>query len=69
MAWFGAGACIMFFLISQFAFTNEKKNGKANANGQAAVQWTVPDIPRDIDFAGEKTPMDRWDIKERFERE
>ncbi|MDB5231387.1 MAG: hypothetical protein JWN76_2192 [Chitinophagaceae bacterium] len=57
IAWLGAGVCITFFLISQFAFTNEKQNGGAHnhSNRQTAVQWTVPDVPETMDFAGKSS--------------
>jgi membrane-bound lytic murein transglycosylase D len=57
---FVTGALLSFLLLSQFAF---KKNEVP------AHQWYVPALPEQLSFAGEKLPLERWDIKEKFDRE
>jgi hypothetical protein len=32
-------------------------------------QWHAPDLPSQLSFAGEKVPMERWEVKERLDRE
>ncbi|WP_129022007.1 lytic transglycosylase domain-containing protein [Edaphocola flava] len=32
-------------------------------------KWTAPKLPKSIAFAGEATPLSRWDVKERLDRE
>ena len=32
-------------------------------------QWYVPALPEQLSFAGEKVPLERWEIKEKFDRE
>src|SRR5690606_37276957 len=32
-------------------------------------RWLPPKLPEEIDFAGEKTPLDRWEVRERLDRE
>lgn len=50
---------ISFFMISSFTIKNqnEEKN------------WSVPEIPANPEFCGEKVPLDKFDVKERFEKE
>lgn len=38
-------------------------------NKKVQYKWYIPDIPKQIDFAGEKVPLDRWDVREQLERE
>jgi membrane-bound lytic murein transglycosylase D len=57
-------ACIMF---SQMAFRTEP-TGKQN-NVIMPYQWKAPKVPETMSFAGEKVPLDRWEIKEAFDRE
>ncbi|QEC51554.1 transglycosylase-like protein with SLT domain [Anseongella ginsenosidimutans] len=32
-------------------------------------RWHAPKLPSTIDFAGETTPLDRWEVRERLDRE
>lgn len=57
------GALFTLLLVSQLAF---KENNFKSANHQ---QWDVPALPDKISFAGEPAPLERWDIKEKFDRE
>ncbi|HEU4470338.1 MAG TPA: lytic transglycosylase domain-containing protein [Flavisolibacter sp.] len=57
---FVLGALFSLFLFSQFAF---KKNE------QPGARWTSPAMPAQLSFAGEKVPVERWDVKEKFDRE
>ena len=62
---FVGGAAFAFLLLSQLAF----KNGE-NKPGNAAVnEWRAPALPQQLSFAGEAVPLDRWDVKERLDRE
>ncbi|MES2647132.1 MAG: lytic transglycosylase domain-containing protein [Bacteroidota bacterium] len=45
----------------------EKKNDPQPLN--AAYQWKSPPLPDEISFAGEKVPLERWEIKEQFDRQ
>lgn len=49
-----------------------------NSDLEAAVEperrswdyrWYPPQLPEAIDFAGEQTPLDRWEVRERLDRE
>jgi hypothetical protein len=64
----GAFSIIIFFLILGF-----DKNKTTNANtlrpDSSYMQWRVPKVPAQMTFAGEKVPLERWEIKEQFDRE
>jgi hypothetical protein len=58
------------FIISQLAFReNDRKSGEKQGQYPAAPEVYVPRLPDQISFAGEKVPMDRWDVREAFDRE
>ena len=52
---------LLIFLFGQFAFTEHRKD--------PFIQWHVPNLPTKIDFAGEAVPLNRWDVKEKLDRE
>jgi membrane-bound lytic murein transglycosylase D len=64
---FVGGAAVALLLVSQFAFKSEARKNKAGES--SAVEWRAPALPEQLSFAGEAVPLDRWDVKERFERE
>jgi membrane-bound lytic murein transglycosylase D len=50
-------------LTAQFAFRSGDKKQ------DATHQWFVPDLPAQISFAGERMPLEKWDVKERLDRQ
>jgi membrane-bound lytic murein transglycosylase D len=58
---FAFGALFSLFVFSQLAF---KDNNYTNT-----PQWHAPPIPSQLSFAGENVPLQRWDVKEKFDRE
>ena len=64
---FTGGMVVAFLLLSQLAF-----KGNANKNNRPepiTTEWRAPAIPQELSFAGEEVPLDRWDVRERFDRE
>ena len=57
---FAAGVVFTILILVVLAF-NEGKN--------ILNIWSAPDIPDKLSFAGEKVPLERWDVKEKFDRE
>jgi membrane-bound lytic murein transglycosylase D len=55
------GALFSFLLLSQYAFKE--------SNHEVKQSWTAPPFPEQLSFAGEKAPLDRWDLHEKFEKE
>lgn len=58
-----AGVVLGFFMTVPLAFKHLE--GKR----AAPVYFQAPALPEQMSFAGEKVPLERWDIKERFDRE
>jgi hypothetical protein len=58
---FASGAMLALIVVAQFSF-------KENRN-TLNPQWHAPAIPSQLSFAGEKVPLERWEVKERFDRE
>jgi membrane-bound lytic murein transglycosylase D len=65
---FVLGSFLSFLLLSQFAFKNNEVV-KAIAGSDNGSWWLVPPLPQALSFAGEKVPLERWEIKEKFDRE
>ncbi|HZF64397.1 MAG TPA: lytic transglycosylase domain-containing protein [Chitinophagaceae bacterium] len=61
---FFAGSLLMFFLVGQFAFKEDEQNRTA-----ADYKWQPPKLPTEMSFAGEAVPLERWEVKERLDRE
>src|SRR5690349_10501435 len=59
----GAG-CILI-IISQLSFTNNDKTENKSNN----LQYFAPHLPKKMSFAEEKTPLERNDVQEIFDRE
>jgi len=58
---FLAGSFLSLFIIAQFAFKEKKE--------KPSYQWHAPELPSQLSFAGENVPLQRWEVKERFDRE
>src|SRR5688572_26654775 len=57
-------------IVAIFGF-EEIRNTKKPVEKTAAknYNWTAPPLPASIDFAGENTPLERWEVKEQLDRE
>jgi membrane-bound lytic murein transglycosylase D len=56
-------ALLLLFLFIQFSFI-DRKNDEPFVN-----KVSPPELPAEINFSGEKVPLERWDVKERLDRE
>lgn len=61
---FVLGALFMLLVV---AIIGSSTAGKVNFHERN--EWYAPPIPAQLSFAGEKAPMDRWDVKEKFDKE
>lgn len=67
---FIAGAFSAIVIILIFGFDKNKTSGRETLKADSAyMQWRVPKVPDQMTFAGEAVPLDRWEIKEQFDRE
>jgi hypothetical protein len=64
---FLAGGAVALFLLSQFAFRSNAREKKSEP--PASPEWRAPVLPKQLSFAGEAVPLDRWEVKERLDRE
>lgn len=58
------GLLLGLLVAGQYAFKNKNMR-----DGDPAARYYAPPIPENMNFAGEKVPLERWDVKERFDRE
>jgi hypothetical protein len=62
------GSLFTLCLASEFSFTEKIKENRGKA-GNKIAQWNVPALPEQISFANERAPVQRWDVKEKFDKE
>lgn len=58
------GMALGLIIAGSFAFGTAKWNGR-----KEHPQRFAPALPSSLTFAGEKVPLDRWDVRERLDRE
>ena len=58
------GVLLGLLVAAQFSFIRDKVKNK-----EADIVYSAPDLPSELSFAAEKVPLERWDVKERFDRE
>jgi membrane-bound lytic murein transglycosylase D len=42
---------------------------EVKGDGRLQYKWYPPELPKSISFAGEPAPLDRWEVRERLDRE
>lgn len=66
------GAAIGASVVTGLAFRETDKSEETvevKHDGRLQYKWYFPETPKSISFAGEKVPLDRWEVKEQLERE
>lgn len=66
---FAGGMAVGVLLLSQFAFKSNANKNHSSEPVPVSAEWRAPAIPQKLSFAGEPVPLDRWDVRERFDRE
>ena len=68
---FLSGAVAATLLIAQLSFRESKKNSSVSKNDStyANQHFYLPEVPGEMTFAGERVPLERWEIREAFDRE
>lgn len=72
LIYFFAGGLIAASAIIGMSFRETKKDEatvEVKKDGRLQYKWYAPEIPKQMSFAGERVPLERWDIQEQFERE
>lgn len=66
------GAIAVAVLLATFAFDKadpDKDLVEVKSDGRLQYKWYAPELPKSISFAGEAAPLDRWEVRERLDRE
>lgn len=63
---FVTGFFVCLFLLTQLSF-DSLRSGTQEKVGE--TKWHAPSLPDRIDFAGEEVPLNKWDVRERLDRE
>lgn len=58
------GVLLGLLVATQYSFIRDKEKKE-----KAETIYYAPDLPKELSFAAEKVPLERWDVKERFDRE
>lgn len=72
VVYFIGGALLSAGVIAGLAFRETNKNEstvEVKEDGRLQYKWYIPETPKTMSFAGERVPLDRWDVKEQLERE
>lgn len=67
-----AGAISGAAILAAFAFNKpEPGNDLLDVKGDGRLQykWYAPELPKSITFASEPAPLDRWEVRERLDRD
>ncbi len=67
-----AGAIAGAALLATFAFDKTDPGNDlldVKSDGRLQYKWYAPELPKSIAFAGEAAPLDRWEVRERLDRE
>ena len=57
------------FLVSEFAFSNNKQKEQPKKQDPLPYRWQPPEVPDTMSFAGEPVPLYRWEIREELDRQ
>lgn len=62
----GAG---MVSLIAFNKIDKSEETVEVKQDGRLQYKWYAPQLPNKVSFAGETVPLDRWEVRERYDRE
>jgi membrane-bound lytic murein transglycosylase D len=67
----GLGVLLGVTFVAGLAFNKGDKDNPVEImeDGRLQYKWFSTPLPKSISFAGEKVPLDRWEVKERLDRE
>jgi peptidoglycan lytic transglycosylase D len=72
IVYFLAGLMVGTVLITGIALKKIDASAPAievSQDGRVQYRWYAPMLPSGIDFSGEVAPLDRWDVREKLDRE
>ena len=71
-SYFISGIILSSLLFGVVAFNDineDEERVDVMPDGRLQYKWYAPQAPKTMNFAGEKVPLERWDIEEALERE
>ncbi len=65
------GALFTLLIVSIIGFTQSSTSARRDPLFRSVEkhEWYAPPVPAELSFAGEKAPIGRWDVKEKFDKE
>ena len=72
LAWLFSGILIGVTVVTGIALKKVENPGSAvdvTREGKPQYKWYAPELPSTLEFAGENVPLDRWEVRERLDRE
>lgn len=72
VVYFLSGVVAASAVVAGFAFRQPAPNDgvvEVGDDNRLQYKWYPIEIPRTLSFAGEKVPLDRWEVRERLDRE
>ena len=66
---FMGGITITAIIFSQLSFNEKTSREKEIQRAIEMNPWHAPQIPDEMNFAGERVPLERWEVREQFDRE
>lgn len=70
--YFAAGAIAGAAAIAGFAFRDPdpgESTVEVKGDNRLEYKWYAPELPKSLNFCGEKVPLDRWEVRERLDRD
>jgi membrane-bound lytic murein transglycosylase D len=69
--YFLSGLLVGIVVITCIALkkTESSTVAETNSDGRPVYKWYAPQLPSSLDFCGEAVPLDRWDVREKLDRE
>src|SRR5690606_11830848 len=60
---------LLFGVVAFNDINEDEERVDVMPDGRLQYKWYAPQAPKTMNFAGEKVPLERWDIEEALERE
>lgn len=63
------GLLVGFLVVTLLAFNEKNKKDSGPGSEKLLHPWYAPELPASMSFAGEKVPLERWEVREQLDRE
>ena len=61
--------CLLSAAIFLFGKNKDEEKKSTDTPPVSNYKWVAPPLPQSMNFAGEKVPLEQWEIREQFDRE